>query len=293
MAVSRRVVSLVKHDPSATALHIHSLEVMEKVALRAKDVAAVERVVLEKLEAQRDFAAGYRAANPGPRECGARTGATAESYCSKFGFALRTVQRWAERLLDEASFEVERHQRLLKVWKILEMEQAANYSSESVEWYTPRRYLDSVHVVLGEIDLDPASSEEANKHVRAKAFFSAKDDGLSQPWFGTVFLNPPYGRTDDGGSVASAFCVRAIEAYVGGDVSAAIVLVNSVHSQKWQAPLYEYPVCFVDHRIEFVSVDGSQNENPTFQNIFVYLGKNLALFADEFSKLGYVMVPAS
>jgi hypothetical protein len=52
-------------------------------------------------------------------------------------------------------------------------------------------------------------------------------------------------------------------------------------------------VCFVNHRIHFVSADGSENENPTFQNIFVYLGHDPERFAQAFEPLGYVMWPSN
>lgn len=284
--------SLTKHDPKAAALKIHTLEAAERIAARAKNAEALEAAVLEKLEAQRDFAAWYRAQfGQGARSdmTSARSGRSAEEICGQFGFADRTVRRWAERLLDEASFQVERHERLAKVWRILEMAQAANFSSESVEWYTPERYVEAARSVLGAIDLDPASSVTANAVVRATAFLTHADDGLTQDWNGRIFLNPPYGRTSTGESLAGAFCNKAIAEHRAGRVSAGIILVNSVHSQSWQAPLYRLPICLVDHRIEFISADGQKNENPTFQNLFCYLGSDIKAFAKAFGQFGYVM----
>ncbi len=108
------------------------------------------------------------------------------------------------------------------------------------------------------------------------------------PWNGRVFVNPPYG-TENGQSLAGQFCCKAIEEHAAGNASEVIILVNSVHSQKWQTSLYDYAVCLVDHRIKFVNGDGGENENPTFQNIFVYLGPRKEEFAAAFSKFGYVM----
>ena len=104
-------------------------------------------------------------------------------------------------------------------------------------------------------------------------------------------LSPRPG-VENGQSLAGRFCCKAIEEHAAGNACEVIILVNSVHSQKWQAPLYDYVVCFVDHRIKFVNGDGGENENPTFQNIFVYLGPRKEEFATAFSKFGYVMVPA-
>jgi len=64
------------------------------------------------------------------------------------------------------------------------------------EWYTPAQYVELARSVLGEIDLDPASSPEAQKVVRAKKFFDKNIDGLKQNWDGRVFLNPPYEQPD-------------------------------------------------------------------------------------------------
>ena len=60
------------------------------------------------------------------------------------------------------------------------------------ERYTPSQLVDAVRQVLGEIDLDPASSREANKVVRARSFFTVQSNGLKRQWRGRVFLNPPF-----------------------------------------------------------------------------------------------------
>lgn len=66
---------------------------------------------------------------------------------------------------------------------------------------------------MGGIDLDPASCAQANDIVRADRYYSIEDDGMTQPWFGRVWLNPPYGGQ------AEHFVERFIEFYVAGPSS--------------------------------------------------------------------------
>lgn len=66
-----------------------------------------------------------------------------------------------------------------------------NKDNLSVDWYTPP----SVFEALGlEFDLDPCAPKGGVPWIPAKRHFSIEDDGLAQPWQGSVWLNPPYGR---------------------------------------------------------------------------------------------------
>ena len=75
----------------------------------------------------------------------------------------------------------------------------AQHSSESNEHYTPKWIIDICRRVLGRIELDPASSDEANLVVKAHHYFTEQTNGLLQDWrgFETVFVNPPGGVVDE------------------------------------------------------------------------------------------------
>lgn len=59
-------------------------------------------------------------------------------------------------------------------------------------WLTPPEITSS----LGIFDLDPCSPLNRPWDT-AKVHYTIDDDGLIMPWFGDVWLNPPYGRTID------------------------------------------------------------------------------------------------
>lgn len=157
-------------------------------------------------------------------------------------------------------------------------------SSDSNEWYTPARYVDLVRDFMGGIDLDPASSEAANVTVRAERFFTEVDDGLRQEWRGRVWLNPPYG------SVCAAFVRKLEEEYDSGRTVEAVLLVSAYSTEtRWFQPLFARPICFVDHRIRFVSGDGRPAASSTIGNAFVYFGAREGAFTAKFSELGAVV----
>lgn len=66
------------------------------------------------------------------------------------------------------------------------------HNSGNNEWYTPLPYVEAARAVMGTIDIDPASSDKANETVQAEHYYTIADNGLVRPWYGRVWLNPPY-----------------------------------------------------------------------------------------------------
>ncbi len=163
----------------------------------------------------------------------------------------------------------------------------ALHSSDSNEWYTKAEYVNAAREVMGAIDLDPASCELANRTVKAAQFYTIDDNGLSQIWSGRVWLNPPYGR-DGNDSNQALWSARLIKEFCDGDVSEAVLLVNSVTDCQWFQPLWDFPICFTDHRIRFYNSDGEGN-SPTHGNAFVYFGSQADRFAEIFSQFGAIV----
>jgi len=159
--------------------------------------------------------------------------------------------------------------------------------SESNEWYTPKPYVDAARELMRGIDVDPASNEFANRIVQATTYYDILSNGLDKPWAGHVWLNPPYGR--DAVSNQELWSRRLIEQFDAGITTEAILLVNAVTDRKWFQPLWQFPICFTDHRIRFYNteIEGGQ---PTHGNALVYLGNQQERFMDIFEPFGVIAI---
>lgn len=169
-------------------------------------------------------------------------------------------------------------------------------SSEHVEWYTPKKYIDMVKEVMGDIDLDPASNEVANSWIKAEVYFDeGKIGGLSLPWHGRVFCNPPYGKT--GGKSNQGIWMHKMELeYIAGRMMEGIGLVYSTHGYSWYEDMWtRYPVCLVRERIKFwtLAEDGVVVEGDMAKkgSTFIYFGEFVGRFEKVFSRIGRVILP--
>lgn len=80
------------------------------------------------------------------------------------------------------------------------MNSTLHFSSATPEWSTPQDLFDELDARYG-FEVDVCATPE---NAKCPAFFTAEHDGLDQPWQGTCWMNPPYGR-DIGRWVAKAY----------------------------------------------------------------------------------------
>lgn len=110
------------------------------------------------------------------------------------------------------------------------------------------RWLTPPHIVaaLGEFDLDPCG---APNHVLAAHTYLPEngDDGLRDPWFGRVWLNPPYGRQ------AEPFIERLAEHGNGTALIFARTDTQMFHRLVWERAT---AILFLEGRISFLDAKG-------------------------------------
>ncbi len=155
---------------------------------------------------------------------------------------------------------------------------------KSVEHYSAATFIEIVRQFFGgKIDLDPASSLEAQRTVRALRFYTkypvpdpppewAGVDGINGSWRrpdgqpSQVFLNPPYGGE------AGPFITKLVAEYEAGNVSEAIVLLNGVSiTSPWFEPLYGFPY-ILTRNIKFREPGGKEKSVMPLA-VIVYLGR--------------------
>jgi len=161
---------------------------------------------------------------------------------------------------------------------------SALLSHRTDEHLTPRYILDAVLECLGGIDLDPSSNSRCCPHVPAARHFTRGDDGLSQPWDGRVFLNPPFGRDVD-----RWFQKLAAEYCAGRTVAAVVLWKSATETRAWRILTGSANViCFPTRRIDF------EGEGPrtgsTFSPALFYVGREHTRFARAFAPVGEIWV---
>ena len=152
-----------------------------------------------------------------------------------------------------------------------------------VEWYTPDHIIELAYSILGDINLDPASNAAANEWVEADKFYTLEDDGLTQPWSGSVWLNPPYDNV-------GPWIDRLIwEHTKDQNVDAALLLVNANTETNWFRRLYDFNICFIKGRLKFWNPEKVDGLGAPHGNALIYMGPNPDLFAELASEVGTVV----
>lgn len=151
-------------------------------------------------------------------------------------------------------------------------------SSASAEWYTPEHILERIRDTLGWISLDPAASPNAPAWNYAIRHYTKAQNGLSLPWEGRIFLNPPYGR------VIHKWVAKAVAEFDEGTMDQGLLLLPARTDTKWMAILADFDRCYIRGRLKF---SGAPHSAP-FPSVVVAMGVPMPRFYEHFQPIGDV-----
>lgn len=122
-------------------------------------------------------------------------------------------------------------------------------AGESDEWYTPKYIFDALRCGF---DLDVACPPEGPRHTPAVSFFCER--ALERPWYGFVWMNPPFGHMSTKRAWLSKFF----------DHGHGIALLPDRTSAPWwqEAAPRADAILFVSGKIKFERPDGTLGEQP-------------------------------
>lgn len=135
---------------------------------------------------------------------------------------------------------------------------SVHFSSMRLDWRTP-------HALYAELnkefhfDLDPCGDQS---HPLAPHTFTTI--GLDRPWFGNVFMNPPYGRE------IGKWLEKATKEVKAGNANVVVCLIPSrTDTRWWHDYVMKGEIRFIKGRLHF---DDHKNAAPFPSAVVVFRG---------------------
>jgi len=126
------------------------------------------------------------------------------------------------------------------------------------EWETPKELFDKINHEF-HFDLDPCATPQ---NAKCRLYFSKEDDGLSQDWFGNVFVNPPFKQV-------GKWVKKAFEEVNKGNAKIVVMLLAARTDTRWfhKYVLPYAEIRFIEGRVTYV---GSNNPAPFPSMIVIF-----------------------
>lgn len=135
------------------------------------------------------------------------------------------------------------------------------FSSKTDLWETPQELFDELNYEF-HFTLDVCALPE---NAKCSVYYTPQQNGLSKPWNGVIWCNPPYGKG------VGEWVRKALSASVGG--ATVVMLLPARTDTRW---FHEYiygkaEIRFIKGRLKF---GGSKNSAP-FPSMIVVFGPNM------------------
>jgi hypothetical protein len=132
---------------------------------------------------------------------------------------------------------------------------------------------------IGGFDLDPAAGCEPTPIAENR--YTEADDGLRQPWFGNIWLNPPF-------SDKTPWFERLVTQYEHGDVDRAVALSTVDPSAMWFHDYFSTAdvICYHEERDLYLG----HGDSPSFSTMIGVWNPNADLI-DALARMGTLVTP--
>ena len=175
----------------------------------------------------------------------------------------------------------------MRTQAVMDRTQAAkNFGSNSgtQDYITPVWILDVVREVFdGDIDLDVASSAQANTVVKAKRYFTAEDDALSTgvQWKGNnVWMNPPFPAKGSPKNWMLWWLSKFIWEYLNGRIQCGMIITYAQMNTKWGQLLGQYPRWHPAKRVDYILPSTMEGDRGVMKgSMITYIGPDPMRFA--------------
>ena len=137
------------------------------------------------------------------------------------------------------------------------------FSSVTDNWSTPQDFFDKLNDEF-HFTLDVCADE--NNH-KCEHYYTKEIDGLSRPWIGTIWCNPPYGRK------ISEWVRRAYISAQIGSATVVMLLPARTDTRWFHDYIYNKPnteIRFIKGRLKF---GGCKNSAPFPSMVVIFRSK--------------------
>lgn len=142
----------------------------------------------------------------------------------------------------------------------------------SAEWYTPQWIVDIAVKLMGGIDLDPCAAPDTPAWNAAPAHYTPKHDGLSYPWHGRAFINPPGGKS----RLTQKFWKKMCDEFVADRLTEAVWVSFSLDtlqtSQNHGAfSVTDFPTWIPAKRLHYLNSNGEKTSKAPKPSAITYV----------------------
>lgn len=138
---------------------------------------------------------------------------------------------------------------------------SVHFSSKSDEWATPQDLFDRLNLIYG-FDIDVCANSD---NAKCEIYYTPMQNGLKQNWYGTCWMNPPYGRG------IGAWIKKAYEESLNGCTVVCLIPARTDTSW-WHDYVIKGKIEFLRGRLKF---NGHKNSAPFPSAIVIFEPKAL------------------